>query len=75
MSDFDTILMERIDQVSRDLGDIAVQVGKIDSITSMLKDHETRLKSVEAWQARLIGGYAVAMLVLGAAFHFATGLL
>ena len=68
-TDMEMQLLERINEVSDKVGDIAVQVGKLDGVADILSDHEVRVKKLESWQARLIGGYAAAAVLLGVAFQ------
>ena len=62
-------LLQRIEDVSDQVSEVAVAVAKLDGVPRLLRDHETRVKKLESWQARLIGAYMAGALLLGVAFQ------
>lgn len=67
--EMERMLLSRMDEVNDKVGKVAVQVAKLDGVADILKDHEQRMKKLESWQARLIGGYAAGAILLGIAFQ------
>jgi len=68
-SDMEIQLLQRLDKVSDQVGEVAVTVGKMDGVAELLRDHEARVKRLEKWQARLIGGYTAAGVLAGVGFQ------
>jgi len=69
MTEIEVALLQRIDAVNETVNRIAVAVAKLDGMPAVLQDHERRVKKLESWQARLIGGYAAGAVLLGVAFQ------
>jgi hypothetical protein len=64
-------LLRRVEEVDDKVSAIAVSVAKMEGVAEVIRDHETRMKRLESWQARLIGGYIVAAALIGVALQFA----
>jgi hypothetical protein len=63
------LLMRRLDDLSSQINRISVSVAKLESWSEFLGSHDKRLTKLETWQARLIGGYAAAAILIGIAFQ------
>lgn len=64
-------LLRRIEQVDDKVSDIAISVGKLEGLTEVIVDHEQRVKRLESWQSRLIGGYVVVIALIAFALQIA----
>jgi len=69
MTEGEMQLLGRIDKVSEQVTEVAVNVAKLDGVAEILRDHEERTKKLEKWQARLIGGYTAAGILAGIGFQ------
>lgn len=66
----DLTLLSRIDQIADRIVVLSVEVSKVATFVENVHDHENRLKKIEVWQARLIGGYFAGATIIGIAFQF-----
>jgi len=69
MTELEERLLNRLDAVADDVSLIAVAVGKLENVHSLVAEHELRLRSLEKWQARIIGGYMAAAVLAGIGFQ------
>jgi hypothetical protein len=64
-------LLRRLEEVDDKVSAIAVSVAKMEGVGDVIRDHEGRMKRLESWQARLIGGYVVIIALVGVAIQIA----